>query len=212
MGEYESARAAYQASLQSDAETTRLKAGGAGGTAPMWYQDSLALTLHPIGTLKLVDGIEYEWTLGASGDKGHAGWYATGKHSSGLTNTPRRGEPEGSRDRAKRRPPRLETDSSKRKGYPIYSGVIRYFPDALAAVAMLSKVGNDKHNPNQPLHWARSKSTDELDCLVRHLAEAGTKDTDGIFHDVKVAWRALSNLQKLLEREGGLPISPGSRE
>lgn len=107
---------------------------------------------------------------------------------------------------------RLETNSEARKEIPIYSGVIRYFPDALAEVAKLSKIGNDKHNPGQPLHWARSKSGDELDCLCRHLAEAGTLDVDGLFHDVKIAWRALSNLQKLLERERGLAISPGSKE
>jgi hypothetical protein len=106
---------------------------------------------------------------------------------------------------------RLETDSDARKDLPIYSGVMRYFPDALAEVARLSKIGNDKHNPGEPLHWARSKSTDELDCLCRHLAECGTIDTDGLYHDVKVAWRALSNLQKLMERVKGLPISPGSK-
>lgn len=106
---------------------------------------------------------------------------------------------------------RLETDTALRKEMPIYSGVIRYFPDALAEVAKLSHIGNLKHNPGQELHWARSKSTDELDCLVRHLAEAGTIDTDGLYHDVKVAWRALASLQRLLERVRGLPISPGSR-
>lgn len=106
---------------------------------------------------------------------------------------------------------RLETDSGARKEMPIYSGVFRYFPDALAEVARLSKVGGDKHHPGQPMHWERSKSTDELDCLCRHLAEAGTIDTDGLFHDVKIAWRALANLQKLLERERGLSISPGSK-
>src|SRR6185312_12675600 len=106
---------------------------------------------------------------------------------------------------------RLETDSDKRKAIPLYSGLLRYFPDALAEVARLSQAGNDKHNPGDPLHWARSKSGDELDSLMRHLAEAGTIDTDGLYHDVKIAWRALANLQKLLERERGLPISPGSR-
>jgi len=106
---------------------------------------------------------------------------------------------------------RLETDSDKRKAIPLYSGLLRYFPDALAEVARLSQIGNDKHNPGEPLHWARSKSGDELDSLMRHLAEAGTIDTDGLYHDVKIAWRALANLQKLLERERGLPISPGSR-
>ena len=106
----------------------------------------------------------------------------------------------------------LETDSSARKDMPIYSGVVRYFPDALAEIAKLSKIGNDKHNPGQPMHWARNKSVDELDCLCRHLAEAGTTDTDGLFHDVKIAWRALANLQRLLEKTRSLPISPGSRE
>src|SRR6185503_3638261 len=96
---------------------------------------------------------------------------------------------------------RLETDSDKRKAIPLYRGLLRYFPDALAEVARLSQAGNDKHNPGEPLHWARAKSTDELDSLMRHLAEAGTLDTDGLYHDVKIAWRALANLQKLLERE-----------
>jgi hypothetical protein len=106
---------------------------------------------------------------------------------------------------------RLDTDSDRRKTIALYSGVLRYFPDALAEVARLSQAGNDKHNAGQPMHWDRSKSGDELDCLVRHLMEAGTIDVDGFHHDVKVAWRALANLQKLLERERGLPISPGSR-
>ena len=81
------------------------------------------------------------------------------------------------------------------------------FPDALAAVAELSKVGNDQHNPGEPLHWAREKSGDELDALVRHLMEAGTIDTDGILHDTKVAWRALANLQKRLEIIAGIDPS-----
>ena len=93
----------------------------------------------------------------------------------------------------------LPTEAAARKNVPIYSGVIRYFPDALAAVAALSKAGNDQHNPGQPLHWDRSKSQDELDALTRHLFEAGTIDTDGQRHSAKVAWRALANLQKEIE-------------
>lgn len=95
----------------------------------------------------------------------------------------------------------LPTDAQARKAVPIFSGVLRYFPDALAAVAECSKKGNDQHNPGKPLHWDRSKSGDELDALTRHLIEAGTVDTDGIRHSVKVAWRALANLQKEIERE-----------
>jgi hypothetical protein len=108
-------------------------------------------------------------------------------------------------------PTRLETDSAKRKDVPIYSGFVRYFPDAMAEVARLSKAGNDKHNPGEPLHWSRAKSDDHLDCLARHLVEAGTLDDDGFLHDVKIAWRAMTNLQVLLERVRGLPISPGSK-
>lgn len=94
----------------------------------------------------------------------------------------------------------LPTDAKERKELPIYSGVIAYFPDALIAVAELSRIGNDQHNPGKPLHWDRTKSGDELDALTRHLVEAGTIDTDGVRHSTKVAWRALANLQKEIER------------
>lgn len=87
-----------------------------------------------------------------------------------------------------------------RKDTPIYSGVLRYFPLALAEVARCSKAGNDQHNPGEPLHWAREKSGDELDALTRHLLDAGSMDTDGVRHSTKVAWRALANLEKELEK------------
>jgi len=95
----------------------------------------------------------------------------------------------------------LPTDAQARKDTPIYSGFVKYFPDAMVAVAECSKKGNDQHNPGKPLHWDRSKSGDELDALQRHLMEAGTMDTDGIRHSAKVAWRAMANLQKEIERE-----------
>jgi len=88
----------------------------------------------------------------------------------------------------------------ERKETPIFSGVLMYFPDALADVARCSKAGNDQHHPDKVLHWDRDKSKDELDSLTRHLMEAGTVDTDGIRHSAKIAWRALANLQKEIER------------
>lgn len=103
----------------------------------------------------------------------------------------------------------LPTEAKARKSVPIYSGVLRYFPDAIAAVAELSRIGNEQHNPGQPLHWDRSKSGDELDALTRHLMEAGTIDTDGQRHSVKVAWRALANLQKEIEAARGPHLRPG---
>jgi hypothetical protein len=93
----------------------------------------------------------------------------------------------------------MDEVAKARKDTPIYSGVLRYFPRALAEIARVSKIGNDQHNPGKPLHWDRSKSGDELDALTRHLIDAGTLDTDGTRHSAKVAWRALANLEKELE-------------
>lgn len=95
----------------------------------------------------------------------------------------------------------LPTSAPERKTYPIATGVLGYFPDALAEVARVSYVGNQQHNPGQPLHWDKSKSTDEADALVRHLLQQGTMDTDGTRHSAKVAWRALALLQRELEAE-----------
>ncbi len=93
----------------------------------------------------------------------------------------------------------LPTDPKARKQTPIYSGVLRYFPKALAEVARVSYAGNEQHNPGEPLHWAREKSTDQHDCIVRHLLEAGTRDTDGMLHSAKVCWRSLAALELELE-------------
>jgi hypothetical protein len=102
----------------------------------------------------------------------------------------------------------LPTDAQERKNAPIYSGVLKYFPDAIAAVAQLSKIGNDQHNPGQPLHWAREKSADHHDCLIRHAMDAGTIDTDGVRHSAKVAWRALAALLLELEAAQGVQDNP----
>jgi len=94
--------------------------------------------------------------------------------------------------------------SEERKATPIWSGVLRYFPDAIAAVARLSKRGNDKHNPGEPLHWAREKSNDHGDCILRHQMEPDAIDEDtGELHAVAVAWRALAQLQLLEEKRLG---------
>lgn len=106
----------------------------------------------------------------------------------------------------------LPTDAVARKAVPLASGCLDYFPAALAAVASLSWVGNEQHNPGEPLHWDRSKSGDEADALMRHFVERGTVDTDGVRHSVKVAWRSLAMLQKELEAEEGAPLPRGARE
>lgn len=91
--------------------------------------------------------------------------------------------------------------AKERKDRPLALGVLDYFPDALMEVAFTSKIGNDQHNPGQPLHWAKEKSTDHADCILRHLIDRGTFDTDGVRHSAKVAWRALALLQTEIDNE-----------
>ena len=94
----------------------------------------------------------------------------------------------------------LPSDADQRKATPIMRGVLDYFPDALCEIARVSQVGNDQHNPSEPLHWAREKSTDHADCIVRHLMERGLLDVDGQRHTAKAAWRCLALLQEELEQ------------
>ncbi len=97
-----------------------------------------------------------------------------------------------------------KTKAEERKGQPVTTGVLLYFPNAIKAVAEASKAGNDQHHPDKPLHWDKSKSTDEADCLVRHLMD-GLGDTpiddDGVHHLAKTAWRALALLERTLTGE-----------
>ena len=96
----------------------------------------------------------------------------------------------------------LPSDPKARKRIPVATGCLDYFPDALAAVAEVSFIGNEKHNPGEPLHWARGKSADHPDCLIRHFLERGTMDTSGatpVRHSAQMVWRALAILQLELE-------------
>jgi hypothetical protein len=94
----------------------------------------------------------------------------------------------------------LPIDAANRKKKPVYSGVIKYFPDALIGVAEVSYDGNEQHNPGQPLHWDRSKSKDQRDALVRHLIESDPDTGEGLYAAKQVAWRALADLQLKIER------------
>jgi hypothetical protein len=99
----------------------------------------------------------------------------------------------------------LPTNAAERKAVPMAEGLLYYFPNALAEVARVSKRGNDQHNPSEPMHWAMEKSTDHADCIMRHLADAGTRDTDGMRHSAKVAWRALALLESECIAGGAKP-------
>ena len=102
----------------------------------------------------------------------------------------------------------LPTDPKARKAIPIATGCLDYFPKALAAVAELSRIGSEQHNPGQPLRWDRSKSSDEADALIRHFLERGAIDIDGVRHSAKVAWRALALLEKEIETATMMPNRP----
>jgi hypothetical protein len=99
----------------------------------------------------------------------------------------------------------LPEDSAARKRLPITTGVIDYFPRALAAVAEISRIGNEKHNPGEPLHWAKEKSTDHADCIARHLIDRGKFAADGSRESAALAWRALALLEIELEAEEQKP-------
>jgi hypothetical protein len=93
----------------------------------------------------------------------------------------------------------LPTDAAERKKIPLWSGLMQYFPLTLIEVAKLSYIGNEQHNKGEKLHWAREKSSDQEDTLLRHLMEKGTVDTDGVRHIIKACWRCLASAELELE-------------
>lgn len=95
----------------------------------------------------------------------------------------------------------LPEGAADRKTFPVASGFMDYFPDAIAAISNLSHKANEQHNAGQPVHWARGKSSDHSDTMVRHFLQRGTIDKDGQRHTVKMAWRALAMLQEEIEAE-----------
>lgn len=124
----------------------------------------------------------------------------------------------------------LGTGSADRKNIPMFSGVLKYAPAALAGVARISKAGNDKHNPGQELHHARGKSNDHGDCIIRHAMDAadiiahiernpitpGTAEYDTevaslLTEASQLAWRALIWSQELHEKYDDAPLAPGAR-
>jgi len=116
----------------------------------------------------------------------------------------------------------LGEDSSDRKNIPLHSGCYTYFAAALAGVARHSKIGNGKHNPGEPLHHSRGKSSDHADCIARHLMDIADMRARKVVHTEEetaallteanaLAWRALALSQELHEKFGGAPLAPGAR-
>ncbi len=111
----------------------------------------------------------------------------------------------------------LPTDSKARKELPIFRGVIRYFPAALAGVSRISKIGNDKHNPNEEMHHARAKSVDHGDCILRHMIDVEDLIKQGADRQLILdeasclVWRALAYSQLLHEKLEAAPVAPGAK-
>lgn len=108
-------------------------------------------------------------------------------------------------------PPLLPQDNASRKQIPILTGVLDYFPSALLEVAKVSFIGNEQHNPGEPLHWARGKSMEQGDTMLRHYMQRGTKDSDNVRHLAKAAWRVLAALQLEMEA-AGYPVARGAKQ
>jgi len=90
--------------------------------------------------------------------------------------------------------------AQERKKIPVYSGFVKYFPNAMKEVAVCSRIANEQHHAGKPLHWDMDKSTDELDAMMRHLIDHISEpiDDDGIRHITKVAWRSMAMLERIL--------------
>jgi hypothetical protein len=127
----------------------------------------------------------------------------------------------------------LPTDSNERKDVQLLAAFLRYIPAAAVRFAKHSKAGNDKHNPGEPIHHARGKSSDHQECILRHLMDLQDLDAaimrrelafdvhqnpeDAALLEAKfyeataMFWRAGVYLQELCEIHEGAPLAPGAR-
>jgi hypothetical protein len=104
----------------------------------------------------------------------------------------------------------LPEDAQARKERPVYSGVYCYFPKmidclrknninvlsyprALCAISHQSWIGNQQHHPDKPLHWDKTKSTDNEDAFLRHWIEGDL---------IPALWRAFAVCERILDNGG----------
>lgn len=81
----------------------------------------------------------------------------------------------------------LPQDAQERKAVPVWTAFVKYFPNAIVAVAKHAAEGSKQHHPDDDPWWDMSKSTDEMDALMRHALEG---------HHEAVAWRGMANLER----------------
>lgn len=104
--------------------------------------------------------------------------------------------------KAAAQPQRIIPDDNNREDYPLYDVLFGYFPAAMLMLAKWAKVGNDQHNPGEPLHWSRDKSGDHTNKILRHLVDYDQKESNGFYEAVPLLWRAAALVQELYEKEG----------
>lgn len=106
----------------------------------------------------------------------------------------------------------LPTDYDERKGLPLWTFLMEYFPLAFLALVRISVAGDKQHlNNSEPgkIRWAREKSTDQLNTALRHQFDYGTGqkyDVDGHPHLGKAMWRLGAQLQLDEEERLGLRL------
>ena len=107
---------------------------------------------------------------------------------------------------------RYDDSSARRKDQPVTEGFLKYCPAAIRLAAELSRLGNEKHNPGEPMHHARGKSADHLDCAARHIMDADKVDGDtGLIEAVLAFWRLGMYIQEKCERDYGWPKAPNAK-
>lgn len=104
----------------------------------------------------------------------------------------------------------LPTDPAERKRIPLFTGCMAYFPRALCEVAKVSLKGNEQHHPGKPLHWDKSKSTDQMDAQARHMLDSLDPSVDRTEALAQAAWRALAELETHCETQNNLCASAGN--
>lgn len=100
---------------------------------------------------------------------------------------------------------------------PVVQGALNYFPDALAAISLLSEAGAKKYS------WYGWRSVPDgfnryTNAMGRHLLKEGQHLYDDgpggtdMLHCIQTAWNALARLQLLLEANPDLPIKKPHKE
>lgn len=81
---------------------------------------------------------------------------------------------------------------------PVVKGFMAYFPNALAAVADVSKFGASKYD------WGNWRHVDNgveryTEALGRHLLQDGVDSESGLLHAAHTAWNAMARLELMLQ-------------